>query len=188
MKVIETAIPCVLIFEPRVFADGRGQFLETWSKLKYQEAGVSHEFVQDNVSYSTKGTLRGLHYQNPNGQGKLVQAIEGEVFDVAVDIRADSPTFGKSVSVILSKENHRQMYIPPGFAHGFCVLSDSAVFSYKCTDYYDQSSEGGVLWSDPDLGIDWPVSDLLLSEKDAKCPCLKDIDQSLLPRFEDPND
>ena len=187
VKVIETAIPFVLIFEPRVFSDGRGQFLETWSKQKYQEAGICGQFVQDNVSYSTKGTLRGLHYQHPNGQGKLVQAVEGEVFDIAVDIRPDSPTFGRSVSVILSKENHRQMYIPSGFAHGFCVLSESAVFSYKCTDYYARSSEGGVLWSDPDLAIDWPVSDPLLSEKDAKCSCLKDIDQSLLPRFEDTN-
>lgn len=187
MKVIETAIPAVLIFEPRVFADGRGQFLETWSKLRYHDAGITCEFVQDNVSYSGKGTLRGLHYQHPNGQGKLVQILEGQAFDVAVDIRLGSPTFGKSVSVVLSKENHRQMYIPSGFAHGFCVLSDTAVFLYKCTDYYNQSSEGGILWNDPDLAIDWPVSDPLLSEKDVKCLPLKDIDQSLLPRFEDTN-
>ena len=130
MKVTHTEIPSVLILEPNVFSDSRGQFLETWSSQRYIDAGINKEFVQDNVSYSAKGTLRGLHFQNPNGQGKLVQAIEGEVFDVAVDIRLNSPTFGKYISVILSKENHKQMYIPPGFAHGFCVLSDVAVFSY----------------------------------------------------------
>jgi dTDP-4-dehydrorhamnose 3,5-epimerase len=187
LKVTQTEIPSVLIFEPNVFADSRGQFLETWSRQRYIDAGIDAEFVQDNVSYSSKGTLRGLHFQNPNGQGKLVQAVDGEVFDVAVDIRLGSPTFGKSVSVILSKENHKQMYIPPGFAHGFCVLSDTAVFSYKCTGYYDQQSEGGLLWSDPDLAINWPISDPLLSDKDTKYPALKDIDQSLLPRFEDTN-
>ncbi len=177
----------MIIFEPRVFADSRGQFIETWSRQRYIDAGIDAEFVQDNVSYSAKGTLRGLHYQHPNGQGKLVQAVAGEVFDVTVDIRLGSPTFGKSVSAILSKENHKQMYVPPGFAHGFCVLSDIAVFSYKCTDYYDQASEGGVLWNDPDLAIDWPVSDPMLSDKDAKYAPLKDIDQKLLPRYEDTN-
>ena len=187
MKVTQTAIPSVIIFEPMVFADSRGQFLETWSRQRYIDAGINPEFVQDNVSYSTKGTLRGLHYQNPNGQGKLVQTVEGEVFDVAVDIRIGSPTFGKSVSTILSKENHKQMYIPPGFAHGFCVLSDTAVFSYKCTDYYDQASEGGIFWNDPDLAIDWPESHPLLSDKDIKYTPLKDIDQSSLPRYEDKN-
>ena len=187
MKVTQTAIPSVIIFEPGGFADGRGQFLETWSRQRYKDAGIDAEFVQDNISYSSKGALRGLHFQHPNGQGKLVQAVEGEVFDVAVDIRIGSPTFGKSVSVILSKENHKQMYIPPGFAHGFCVLSDTAIFSYKCTEYYDQSSEGGVLWSDADLAIDWPVSDPMLSDKDQKYTNLKDIDKSLLPCYGNTN-
>ena len=187
MKVTKTTIPSVLIFEPRVFADSRGQFLETWRRQRYIDAGINAEFVQDNISYSSKGTLRGLHFQHPNSQGKLVQAVEGEVFDVAVDIRIGSPTFGKSASVILSKENHKQMYIPPSFAHGFCVLSDTAIFSYKCTGYYDQPSECGILWSDPELAIDWPISDPLLSDKDAKCSPLKNIDQSLLPRYEATN-
>jgi dTDP-4-dehydrorhamnose 3,5-epimerase len=187
LKVTQTEIPSVLILEPNVFADSRGQFLETWSRQRYIDAGIVAEFVQDNVSYSTKGTLRGLHYQNPNGQGKLVQTVEGEVFDVAVDIRVASPTFGKYVSAVLSKENHKQMYIPPGFAHGFCVLSDTAVFSYKCTGYYDQPSECGILWNDPDLAIDWPENHPTLSDKDAKYTLLKDIDQNLLPLYEDTN-
>ena len=187
MEIIKTEIDGVLLFEPRVFSDERGYFQETWSNQRYIDAGIKTPFVQDNVSYSAKGTLRGLHYQHPNGQGKLVQAVAGEGFDVTVDIRLGSPTFGKSVSAILSKENHKQMYVPPGFAHGFCVLSDIAVFSYKCTDYYDQASEGGVLWNDPDLAIDWPVSDPMLSDKDAKYAPLKDIDQKLLPRYEDTN-
>lgn len=183
MNVTKTSIESVLILEPRVFSDGRGQFLETWSRQRYIDAGIEDEFVQDNVSYSVKGTLRGLHFQNPDGQGKLVQALEGQVFDVAVDIKKGSPTFGKYVSTILSKDNHKQMYIPPGFAHGFCVLSDYAMFSYKCTDYYNKSSEGSVLWNDPDIAIDWPIKEPLLSDKDAQALPLKDVDKDRLPVF-----
>jgi dTDP-4-dehydrorhamnose 3,5-epimerase len=187
MNVIETSIPSVLILEPRVFSDDRGQFLETWSRQRYHDAGITEDFVQDNVSYSTKDTLRGLHYQNPNAQAKIVQVFDGLIYDVAVDIRLNSPTFGKYVSTILSKDNHRQLYIPPGFAHGFCVLSDYAVFAYKCSDYYDKPSEGSVLWNDPFLAIDWPLSKPLLSDKDSQALPLKDIDQNSLPHYEDTN-
>lgn len=183
MNIINTEIEDVIILEPRVFQDGRGYFLETWSIERYKDAGIEPDFVQDNVSFSSKGTLRGLHFQNPNCQGKLVQVLSGKVLDVAVDIRLGSETFGKSVSVELSEDNHRQMYIPPGFAHGFCVLSDTALFSYKCTDLYNQTAEGGVLWNDPDLGIDWQIAQPLLSDKDIKYPRLKDIDKDKLPRY-----
>jgi dTDP-4-dehydrorhamnose 3,5-epimerase len=184
LKITKTNLSGVLIFEPDVFEDGRGQFLETWSKLRYEQGGINLEFVQDNVSYSCKGTLRGLHFQHPHSQGKLVQVLVGEVFDAVVDIRVGSPTFGGSFSITLSGEDHKQMYVPPGYAHGFCVLSENAVFSYKCTDYYESSCEGGILWNDPDLGIKWPIENPLLSEKDASYCQLKDIDSSLLPRFE----
>lgn len=184
MEITETNLPGVQIFEPDVFGDSRGKFLETWSKLRYEQGGISREFVQDNVSYSCKGTLRGLHFQHPHGQGKLIQVLAGEVFDAVVDIRVDSPTFGETFSMILSSEDHKQIYIPPGYAHGFCVVSEKAVFLYKCTDYYESSCEGGVLWNDPDLGIKWPIENPLLSEKDANCCQLKDIDPSLLPHFE----
>jgi len=185
MKVIETDIAGVLIFEPRVFRDERGEFLETWSMQRYKEAGIVGDFVQDNVSYSVKGVLRGLHYQYPHSQGKLVQVLEGEVLDVAVDIRQGSPTFGKYVSAVLSRENHRQLYIPPGFAHGFCVISDSAIFSYKCTDYYNAKTEGGILWNDPDIGIKWPLTEPILSEKDRKYLRLKDAAAKRLPVYEE---
>ena len=183
MKISETKLPGVLIFEPDVFSDDRGFFLETWRKQRYYDAGILDSFVQDNVSVSQRGTLRGLHFQHPHGQGKLVQVLSGRVFDVAVDIRLDSPTFAKSVSVILSESNHKQVYIPPGFAHGFCVLSDTAIFSYKCTNYYDASAEGGVIWNDPDLGIDWSIDNPILSAKDAGYLRLKDISHDLLPHF-----
>ncbi|MCF7955949.1 MAG: dTDP-4-dehydrorhamnose 3,5-epimerase [Phycisphaerae bacterium] len=183
MNIIKTEIDGVIILEPRVFEDDRGYFLETWSIQRYKDAGIDPDFVQDNVSFSSKGTLRGLHFQNPNCQGKLVQALSGTVLDIAVDIRVGSDTFGKSVSVELSECNHRQMYIPPGFAHGFCVLSESALFSYKCTELYDQSAEGGVLWNDPDLGLDWQINEPLLSPKDLKSPQLKDIPEDKLPRY-----
>jgi dTDP-4-dehydrorhamnose 3,5-epimerase len=184
LKIIKTNLPEVLIFEPDVFEDSRGQFLETWSKVRYEQGGISLEFMQDNVSYSCKGTLRGLHFQHPHGQGKLVQVLAGEVFDVVVDIRVGSSTFGETSSVTLSGEDHKQMYVPPGYAHGFCVVSENAVFSYKCTDYYESSCEAGVLWNDPDLGIKWPIENPLLSEKDTNYCWLKDIDPSLLPCFE----
>jgi len=183
LKISETKLPGVLIFEPKVFSDDRGFFLETWSQQRYHEAGISSPFVQDNVSLSQKGTLRGLHFQHPHGQGKLVQVLSGEIMDAAIDIRLGSPTFGQWVSVILSQSNHKQVYIPPGFAHGFCVISDTAIFAYKCTDYYDPSAEGGVIWNDPDIGIRWPIENPILSAKDARCPRLKDIPHESLPRF-----
>lgn len=183
MKISETKLPGVLIFEPKVFSDERGFFLETWSEKRYRQAGITLSFVQDNTSFSQKGTLRGLHYQHPQSQGKLVQVLSGEVLDVSVDIRVGSPTFGKSVAVILTESNHKQMYIPPGFAHGFCVTSETALFSYKCTDYYNVSLEGGILWNDPDLGIEWPIEEPILSAKDSNCPLLKDIPAESLPQY-----
>ena len=183
MKVLNTGIPGLIILEPDVFGDARGFFMETWSRRKYQELGLPEHFVQDNLSYSAKGTLRGLHYQNPHGQGKLVSVIQGEVFDVAVDVRAGSPTFGKWEGVMLSGDNHRQFYIPPGFAHGFCVVSDNAYFHYKCTDFYAPDCEGGIQWNDPDVGIVWPLADVLLSDKDARYPRLRDLPEERLPRW-----
>lgn len=184
MKTIKTALEGVLIIEPKVFTDHRGCFLETWNRQLYAQAGVDVDFVQDNISVSRKGVLRGLHFQHPNGQGKLVQVLQGEVFDVAVDIRLKSPTFGTVVTCVLSDANRRQFFVPAGFAHGFCVLSDTAIFSYKCTDFYNRQAEGGVLWNDPDLRIDWPLKEPLLSEKDLILPRLKDIATVKLPTFE----
>jgi dTDP-4-dehydrorhamnose 3,5-epimerase len=184
MKITQTDLPEIFIIEPDVFSDQRGCFLETWQKERYEQAGIKHEFVQDNVSYSTKGTLRGLHFQNPNQQGKLVQALSGEVFDVAVDIRSNSPTFRKWTGITLSADNHRQMYIPPGFAHGFCVLSETAVFSYKCTDFYNPQVEGHIIYNDPDIGIDWPDMKMKLSEKDAVAPLLRDVAIEKLPKMD----
>ena len=184
MNVIKTELEGALIFEPKVFGDARGFFTETYNQRRYAEAGLDVVFVQDNVSRSRRGVLRGLHYQNPNGQGKLVQVLEGEVLDVALDIRIGSPTFGKSIVVRLSDKDFRQMYIPPGFAHGFCVVSDTALFAYKCTTFYDPSAEGGVLWNDPDLAIDWAIDAPTLSEKDKLNRRLKDIPIDQLPRYE----
>lgn len=175
MRIQDTALPGVLIIEPKVFGDARGFFLETYNQKRYREAGLELDFVQDNLSRSRQGTLRGLHYQNPHAQGKLVYVLEGEVYDVAVDVRRDSPTFGQWVGVTLSSENKRQFYVPPGFAHGFCVTSEHAMFAYKCTDLYAPQCEGSVLWCDEDIGIDWPISDPLLSEKDERAPKLRDI-------------
>lgn len=180
MRIQDTALSGVLIIEPKVFGDARGFFLESYNRDRYREAGIELDFVQDNLSYSRKGTLRGLHYQNPHAQGKLVHVLEGEVFDVAVDIRHGSPTFGQWVGVTLSAENKRQFYVPPGFAHGFCVTSEFALFAYKCTDLYAPECEGSVLWCDEEIGIDWPVSEPLLSEKDLKAPLLKDIPRESL--------
>jgi dTDP-4-dehydrorhamnose 3,5-epimerase len=169
MKVIPTAIPDVLILEPRVFPDPRGFFKETYHRKRYAEAGVTSEFVQDNVSRSSRGILRGLHYQIEHPQGKLVQALEGRIFDVAVDVRKGSPTFGKWTGAELSVDNHRQMYIPPGFAHGFCVLSESADVFYKCTDYYYPEHERTLLWCDSQVGVQWPLEgEPLLSDKDRR--------------------
>ncbi|MHC4950693.1 MAG: dTDP-4-dehydrorhamnose 3,5-epimerase [Planctomycetota bacterium] len=183
MNVIQTEIEGVLVFEPAVLGDKRGFFMETWSRERYAEAGLDATFVQDNVSSSSKGVIRGLHYQYPQPQGKLVQVWRGEVLDVAVDIRAGSPTFGGVVTCVLSEDNRRQFYVPEGFAHGFCVLSEMSLFSYKCTDYYNPDTEGGVLWNDPDLGIDWPVDEPALSDKDRICPRLKDIPKDRLPVY-----
>lgn len=177
MQVIPTSIPDVLIFEPRVFGDGRGYFFESFRADVFREHVSDLTFVQDNESYSRYGVLRGLHYQNaPHTQGKLVRAVRGTVLDVAVDIRKGSPTRGKHVAEVLSEENRRSLWVPPGFAHGFVVLSDTALFSYKCTDYYFPSGESGIFWNDPQLGIDWkiPYEDILVSEKDGRQPLFSD--------------
>ena len=183
MNIIPTEITDVKIIEPAVFGDARGFFMESWNQQRYAEAGIDVSFVQDNVSSSGKGVLRGLHFQHPQGQGKLVQVLKGEVLDVAVDIRVGSPTFGRSVSVVLSEANHLQFYVPVGFAHGFCVMSEMALFSYKCTEFYNPKTEGSILWNDPDLGIDWPVDSPSLSEKDLKGSFLKDIPKEQLPLY-----
>jgi dTDP-4-dehydrorhamnose 3,5-epimerase len=183
MELLETSIPEVLLIRPKVFGDARGWFLESWQQQRYAELGLP-PFVQDNVSFSGRGVLRGLHYQHPHGQGKLVQVLAGTVFDAAVDIRVGSPTFGRYVSAELSSENHLQLYIPPGFAHGFCVLSETAVFAYKCTDFYMPACEGGVCWNDPDIGIDWPIREPILSAKDSRYGPLRQIPASNLPVYE----
>ena len=185
MNTIKTGIEGVLIFEPKRFGDNRGYFMETWNRERYRQAGLNIDFVQDNVSSSSRGVLRGLHYQNPGAQGKLVQVLKGEVLDVAVDIRVGSPTFGKVETCLLSEENHRQFYVPSGFAHGFCVLSETVLFLYKCTEFYDPQTEGGVLWNDPDLGINWPIAVPKLSEKDSDLPRLRDIPKENLPVYKD---
>ena len=188
MKLLETALPGVLIVEPRVFRDDRGFFLETFNIARYAEAGLPATFVQDNVSMSRRGVLRGLHYQHPTGQGKLVSVLRGEVYDVAVDIRRGSPTFGRWAGAVLSAGNMRQLYVPPGFAHGFLALSDEVLFSYKCTAYYRPADEGSVRWDDPDLAIDWPIpasSPPLLAPKDAAAPRLAEIPAERLPCYED---
>ena len=185
MQVTRTAIPDVLVIDPRVFCDERGFFFETWSAGRYAEAGVPLTFVQDNLSRSDKGVLRGLHMQHPGGQGKLVYALEGEVFDVAVDVRVGSPTFGAWVGYTLSAQNKRQIYIPPGFAHGFCVTSPWALFAYKCTAPYRPDLELGILWNDPAIGITWPVEDPVLSGKDRVYPLLADVPEGRLPAYGD---
>lgn len=176
MKLIKTEIEGVVIIEPKVFGDARGFFLETFQAARYAEAGIKERFVQDNHSRSGKGVLRGLHFQRSHPQGKLVSVSRGEVFDVAVDIRKGSPTFGHWAGITLSDENHRQLYVPPGCAHGFCVLSEIADFQYKCTDYYHPEDEGCLRWNDPEVGIDWPEKNPLLSEKDAAAPGLKELE------------
>lgn len=167
MDVVKTSLNDCVIIDPKVHSDGRGFFLETYHTSRYAElAGISVPFVQDNYSRSSRGVLRGLHFQKSKPQGKLVRVVKGEVYDVAVDIRSGSSSFGHWEGVILSQENKKQLWVPPGFAHGFMVLSDVADFEYKCTDYYDPSDEGSILWSDPDLGINWPLSNPILSDKD----------------------
>jgi len=179
LKFIETKLSGVLIIEPDVYSDSRGFFMESFHARKYAEQGLDIKFVQDNHSRSPRGVLRGLHYQLEQPQGKLVRVVSGTVFDVAVDIRKGSPTFSQWVGVELSGDNFKQIYVPPGFAHGFCVLSESADFLYKCTDYYAPEDEHGILWNDPDIGIEWPGSDFLISGKDKKNCLLKDMEEVL---------
>jgi dTDP-4-dehydrorhamnose 3,5-epimerase len=183
MKFNETALPGCVVIEPQVFGDSRGFFYESYNEAKYREAGIDRRFVQSNVSRSARGVLRGLHYQWPHPQGKLVSVLEGEVYDVAVDIRRGSPTFGQWAGVMLTAENHRHFWIPEGFAHGFCVVSEHATFSYQCTDLYDAKADGAVRWDDPAIGIDWPISEPLLSDKDKKAPLLADIAPERLPEY-----
>ena len=176
MNIVQTKLADCVIIEPKVIGDERGFFLETFQATRYAEtAGISLPFVQDNQSRSCKGVLRGLHFQKTKPQGKLVRVVRGEVYDVAVDIRAGSATYGQWEAVVLSEENKKQFWVPPGFAHGFVVMSDTADFEYKCTDYYDPSDEGSLLWNDPDLRIPWPVASPTLSEKDALAPVLADL-------------
>ena len=181
MQVKELSIPGLLLFEPQVFGDARGYFMETWNARRYRDAGLDVEFVQTNVSRSARGVLRGLHFQNPNPQGKLVYVLEGEVFDVAVDIRRGSPHFGRWDGATLTAYNHHQLYVPAGFAHGFCVLSEYALFGYHCTTVYDGPSDLAVRWDDPAIGIEWPLGEPKLSPKDAKAPLLADLDPDRLP-------
>lgn len=183
MKVKTTRLPGALVIEPKVFGDSRGFFMETWNYERYKEAGLDVRFVQSNLSSSAKGVLRGLHFQNPNPQGKLVQVIEGEVFDVAVDIRKGSPTYAQWHAEILSKDNNKQFYIPEGFAHGFCVMSDTATFAYMCTRAYDAESDCSILWNDEEIGIDWPVSSPQLSDKDKNALKLSMLDTDKLPNY-----
>ena len=181
MIVEPLALPEVKLIRPKVFGDARGFFLETWNRKRYAKLGVDVDFVQANLSRSARGVLRGLHYQNPNPQGKLVHVVEGKVFDVAVDIRPTSATFGKWVGQTLTAEGAEQMYVPPGFAHGFCVLSESALFSYLCTTLYDQAADAAIRWNDPQIGIRWPIDDPSLSHKDQAAPLLSDISPDRLP-------
>ena len=183
MNVYDGELPEVKIIEPKLFGDERGFLLETYSTARYAQAGIAPAFVQDNLSRSRRGILRGLHLQQPFPQGKLVYCVEGEVFDVAVDVRLGSPRFGRWMGVTLPAAK-RQVYVPAGFAHGFCVTSDYAVVAYKCTETYHPETEMGVLWSDPDVGIEWPLSDVTVSDRDRGLPRLRDIPRDKLPRFD----
>ena len=183
MNVVPATLDGVLVIEPAVFGDERGFFMETYSRERYREAGLPAQFVQDNLSKSAHGILRGLHIQHPQGQGKLCTVLEGEVFDVAVDLRVGSPTFGKWEGFELSAKNKKQLYIPPGFGHGFCVTGESALFSYKCTEFYKPENEFSVLWNDEDVGIEWPITKPTVSEKDAKGLKLSQISKDRLPTY-----
>lgn len=183
MKVVPTALPGLTLLEPAVFGDDRGFFFESWNAERFAAHGLPSTFVQSNVSSSSKGVLRGLHYQWPRPQGKLVTVLEGEVYDVAVDIRRGSPTFGKWEAVVLSGGNRRQLWIPPGFAHGFAVLSDNALFHYLCTDVYVKEADAGIRWNDAAIAIDWPISQPLLSSKDEQAPFLQDVAEERLPVY-----
>ena len=183
MKIITTSIEGILIIEPKTFEDNRGFFMETYNQKRYNASGINATFVQDNLSYSLKNTLRGLHFQIKHPQAKLIQVISGEIFDVAVDLRSGSATFGKWTGIHLSDENKRQMFIPEGFAHGFCVLSEFALFYYKCSDFYAPEDEGGIIWSDPDIGVEWPVENPIISEKDNQFQKLSGLTAEKLPSF-----
>ena len=183
MQCLDTALPGVRIIEPRVFSDSRGFFFESYHEARFAELGISSRFVQDNHSRSVRGTLRGLHYQLRHPQAKLCRVVLGEVLDVAVDIRQDSPHFGKWVSVLLSAENKRQLYVPEGFAHGFVVLSETAEFLYKCTEFYHPQDEAGIAWNDPQIGIEWGIDSPILSDKDSRNPTLEGLSRDLLPRM-----
>jgi dTDP-4-dehydrorhamnose 3,5-epimerase len=185
LKRIDTALPGVCVIEPVVHGDARGFFYESFHAAKYRQLGIDVRFVQSNVSRSGRGVLRGLHYQWPHPQGKLVTVLEGEVYDVAVDIRRGSPTFGRWEAAMLTAENHRQLWIPEGFAHGFCVVSEAATFMYQCTALYDPAADAGVRWNDAAIGIDWPVAEPLLSAKDEASPFLADVPADKLPVFEE---
>ena len=183
MKIISTPLAGVYIIEPQVFSDARGFFMETYHQRRYTEAGIEPLFVQDNLSSSIGGTLRGLHYQINHEQAKLIQVVKGIIFDVAVDIRKGSPYFGQWTGVHLTSDNKRQLFIPEGFAHGFCVLTEEAEVVYKCTNFYAPEDEGGILWSDPDLAIDWPIANPLLSDKDSRLPYLAAVSPERLPLY-----
>lgn len=183
MKIVETHLAGCVIIEPAVFGDPRGFFFESWNAERFGQADLPTHFVQSNVSRTTRNVLRGLHYQWPRPQGKLVSVLQGEVFDVAVDLRRGSSTFGKWDAAVLSASNKRQIWIPEGFAHGFAVLSEDAVFSYLCTDVYVKEADAGVRWNDPAIGIEWPVNSPLLSDKDQQAPLLSQIDPRRLPVF-----
>lgn len=183
MKLSETSLPGVLLVEPAVFEDDRGFFMETFNATRYASAGIAEAFVQDNLSFSARDVLRGLHLQNPNPQCKLVQVLQGEVFDVVVDVRVESPSFGRWIGMTLSAANKRQIYLPAGFAHGFCVTSTTALFAYKCSAPYDAESELSIAWNDPQIGIDWPVDTPSLSTRDAAAPHLAGMDKAILPHY-----
>lgn len=183
MKVSQTGLEGVLLIEPRVFEDARGSFLEAYQEVRYADAGVRGPFVQDNLVQSERHVLRGLHLQKPYGQGKLVQVLEGEIFDVAVDVRPGSPTFCQWTAATLSAANHRQIFVPPEFAHGYVVVSEGALVSYKTTEVYTPDAELAVAWNDPEIGIDWPVENPVLNERDGMAPRLSEIPVSRLPRY-----
>ena len=183
MKIIETNLPGCVVIEPTVHGDARGYFYESFHAQKYKNAGFDLRFVQSNVSRSAQGVLRGLHYQFPNPQGKLVNVLDGEVYDVAVDIRVGSPTFGRWAAAVLSADNKRHFWIPEGFAHGFAVLSENATFCYQCTALYDHAADAGIRWNDGEIAVDWPLGAPQLSEKDQRAPFLRDIPPGILPAY-----
>lgn len=183
MRVTPQRLPEVHLIEPDVHADSRGFLFEAYNQARYQQAGIDASFVQDNVSHSCRGTLRGLHLQHPQGQGKLVTVLQGEVFDVSVDVRVGSPRFGQWCGRVLSDQSHAQLYIPPGFAHGFQALSEHATFTYKCTTYYAPAHELSIAWNDPDLGVDWPLSEPALSGRDRQAPRLAEVPHQRLPSY-----